>query len=275
VDSIFGSLATIVGEGGVAVLYFSYRLIQFPLGIFSNALAQAILPAFSHQALDDSRERLKLTLAFGLRAVFFLMLPASVAFIALAHPIVSTLFGGGRFDAYSCGLTADALIFYSIGLCAYAGTKILQSCFFSLKDTMTPTKISALALGVNIVLNSILMFPLKIGGIALATSISGVNTFFILFFILKRRLGDFQVKEIAASFLRVLAASLCMGIVCYLFSLRFSALGAGSAGKFINLGLLVACGLFSYTVFCFIFGVSEMRELWRWVLKRGQVKNFG
>ncbi|MFA5096998.1 MAG: murein biosynthesis integral membrane protein MurJ, partial [Candidatus Omnitrophota bacterium] len=70
VDSIFGSLAWIVGEGGVAVLYFSYRLVQFPLGVFSNALAQAILPTLSTHALEDSNAGLKHTLSWGLRAVF-------------------------------------------------------------------------------------------------------------------------------------------------------------------------------------------------------------
>ena len=75
VDSIFGSLAWIVGEGGVAVLYFSYRLIQFPLGIFSTALSQAILPTFSTQALEGNHDKLKQTLSWGLRATGFLLIP--------------------------------------------------------------------------------------------------------------------------------------------------------------------------------------------------------
>ena len=109
-------MAWIVGEGGVAVLYFSYRLIQFPLGIFSASLAQAILPAFSEHALENDRFKLKSTLVFGLRAVFFVMLPASVAFMVLAYPIVTTIFGGGRFTLYASDATARALFFYSIGL---------------------------------------------------------------------------------------------------------------------------------------------------------------
>ncbi|MFA5115514.1 MAG: murein biosynthesis integral membrane protein MurJ, partial [Candidatus Omnitrophota bacterium] len=97
VDSAFGSLAFIVGEGGVAVLYFAYRLIQFPLGIFSNALSQAILPTFSTQALEENKDNLRRTLSFGMRLEFFVMLPASMGFIVLAHPIINGLFGGGRF----------------------------------------------------------------------------------------------------------------------------------------------------------------------------------
>jgi len=265
VDSIFGSLAWIVGEGGVAVLYFSYRLIQFPLGIFSNALSQAILPTFSTQALDDSHDRLRQTLSWGLRTNFFVMLPASAGFMTLAKPIISTLFQGGKFDLNSTYLTANALLFYSIGLFAYGGTKILQSCFFALKDTMTPTKVAGVALIINVILNSILMFPMKIGGLALATSISGINTFIILFILLRRRLGDFKIKEITISFTRILVASICMGVVCYLVSQNKIILN-----KYIQLCFSIIAGLVSYIVFCFIFRVKEMQQLWKWAVRHDQ-----
>jgi putative peptidoglycan lipid II flippase len=267
VDSIFGSLAGIVGEGGVAVLYFSYRLIQFPLGIFSNALSQAILPTFSTQSLEENLDKLKLTLSWGLRTVFFVMLPACVGLIVLAQPIISTLFGGGRFDLYASRLTAQALFFYSFGLFAYGATRLLQSCFFALKDTVTPTKIAALALGLNVVLNSILIFPLKIGGIALATSISGIISFFVLFAILKKRLGDFQTQDIALSFVRILAASACMGIVSYSIS-KSIFLGPDTMHRILNLVSAIILGILTYTASCFIFRVREMQQLWEWIARK-------
>jgi putative peptidoglycan lipid II flippase len=267
VDSIFGSLAWIVGEGGVAVLYFSYRLIQFPLGVFSNALSQAILPTLSTQALEDNLDRLKATLSWGLRATFFVMLPASAGFMVLASPIVSTLFGGGRFDLTSVHTTSQALFFYSIGLFAYGAIRILQNCFFALKDTVTPTKVAGVALAVNIALNAILMFPLKIAGLALATSISGINTFFILFFILKKKLGDFNTREIFVSFSRILLASICMGAVCYFISKNIF-LAENILNKVLNLGISLVSGVISYIIFCFILRVSEMKQLWQWVLSR-------
>jgi putative peptidoglycan lipid II flippase len=268
VDSIFGSLAWIVGEGGVAILYFSYRLIQFPLGIFSNALSQAILPTFSTQALEDNYDKLKQTLSWGLRAVFLVMLPASVGFMVLARPIVSTLFGGGKFDAPAAELTSRALFFYSIGLFSYGANKIVQSCFFSLKDTVTPAKIAGLALILNIVLNSILMFPFKIAGLALATSLSGITTFFILLSLLRKKLGVFPIKGIIFSFLRILLASLGMGLVCYLANKNIIGFITSPLSKYINLGLVVLLAIASYIAFCFILRVSEMKELWRWVGER-------
>ena len=264
IDSIFGSLAFIVGEGGVAVLYYAYRLILFPLGIFSNALSQAILPAFSTQALEDNHENLKTSLSFGLRATFFVMLPASVGFMVLAHPIIQAIFKGGKFDTYSAAQTADVLFFYSIGLFAYGATKILQSCFFALKDTATPAKVSFIALLVNIILNSLLMFPMKLAGLALATSISGINTFLILFILLRKKIHGFGIKLILISFARILLASLGMGFVCWLVSKNI-VFDSGKLARLFNLSLSIASGMISYVIFCFILRVREIQELWKFI----------
>lgn len=261
VDSFFGSLAFIVGEGGIAGLYFAYRLIQFPIGIFSNALSQAILPAFSAQILEDSQEKIKQTFSFGLRATFLAMLPASVAFMVLARPLVTILFKGGKFDAYSVDMTAGVLFFYSIGLFAYGSAKIMQTCFFAMKDTVTPAKVSFLALALNIILNSVLMFPMKLAGIALSTSLSGIITSLVLFFKLKKKLSPFDALPIVSSFLRILLASMAMGMVCYFLSSRISFSG-GVIGKIGGVILLSGAGAGVYAFFCYVFGVKELRELW-------------
>lgn len=264
VDSIFGSLGMVVGEGGVAVLYFSYRLIQFPLGIFSNALFQAILPIFSIEALDPTFDKLKKTLFWGLRVVFFVMAPCSIGFMILAKPIISILFGGGRFDLKAIELTSSTLFFYSLGLSAYGANKILQACFFSLKDTLTPTKIAGLALILNIILNTILMFPLKIMGLAFATSISGIVTFFILFSLLIKKIGNFPLKDLGIYFLRIIFAGLGMGLVCYGLN-KMVNLSGFSLAKYVNLGLIIFLGLVSYIFFCFIFGVLELKDIRKWI----------
>jgi putative peptidoglycan lipid II flippase len=249
----------------VAVLYFAYRLIQFPIGIFSNALSQAILPTFSTQALQQDYKNLSQSFSFALRMLFFLMLPVSVAFMVLAKPIIWALFGGGRFDTYCTQATAGVLFFYSIGLTAYGAVKIMQSCFFALKDTVTPTKISFLALVINVVFNAILMFPLKLNGLALATSISGIISSVVLFIILKKRLGLIQAGSIFKSFIRIFAASLCMGVVCYFLSRNSLISTSGLSARVINLGIPILSGLVSYFIFCFIFRVDEIEELLLWL----------
>jgi putative peptidoglycan lipid II flippase len=269
VDSIFGSLGQIVGAGGVAVLYFAYRLIQFPLGVVSTALSQAILPTLSDQVLEETHGNLKHTLSFGLRATFLVMVPASIAFMSLADTIVRNIFSGGRFDAYSVEATARVLFFYSIGLWAYGGTKILQSAFFALKDTLTPAKVSFFAFITNIILNASLMFPLKLAGLALATSLSGIASFLILFFTLNKRLALVdEARALVSSFVKIFLASAGMGAVCYLLSRHPLLLGEGFFDRVVNVGVPVISGLVAYVIFCFIFKVREMKEFLAWLAQR-------
>jgi putative peptidoglycan lipid II flippase len=258
VDSIFGSLSAVVGEGGVAVLYFSYRLILFPLGLFSTSLSQALLPRFSVQALAQGGEELKATLSWGLRATFLVMLPASALFMGLSGPIIACVFQRGRFDSYSAWVTAQALYFYSIGLSAYAANKIVQGCFFALKDTVAPTKAAGLSLGLNILLNTVLMFPFKIGGIALATSLSGIISLLALMRMLYLKIGDFGLRQLASSFLRILAASVAAGLTAYFCSQL-------PANKYFNLTFGLIGGGLAYLGFCVLFRVQEIRELWGWI----------
>ncbi len=273
VDSIFGSFAVIVGEGGVAILYFAYRLVQFPIGIFSNSLSQAILPTFSTQVLEENHNNLKRTLSWGIRTIIFIMLPASVGFMVLSRMIIQVLFEGGRFDVYATNQTADVLFYFSIGLVAYGVSKVIQCCFFALKDTVTPAKVAFLALLINIALNAALMFPMKVSGLALATSISGIISCLVLFIILRKRLGGFGVKQICISIIRIAAASLAMGLFCFWLSVNL-AVGQSIVHKVLTLGIIIICTCLSYVLFCFIFKVSEMRDLLKWLSGKKPVDIF-
>jgi putative peptidoglycan lipid II flippase len=261
VDSIFGSLFWIVGEGGVAALYFSYRLIQFPLGVFSNSLSQAILPALSCQAAEARHEKLKETLLFGLRSTIFVMVPASMGFMVLSQAIISSLFQGGRFNAYSAQVTSNALFFYSIGLFAYGATRIVQCGYFALKDTVTPTKVAAIALVLNVCLNSILMFPMKLAGLALATSISGIISFFILFIILRKKLGGLQVRGLLEFSLRVLCASIVMAEVCFIASTFRLAIHNHLISRIMNLLVPISSGIIAYVAMCFLLKIEQVRSI--------------
>jgi len=255
---MLASLSNIVGSGGVAALYYANRIFQFPLAIFGIALAQAALPTMSREALESGLSKLKETLSFSLRAVNFIMIPASLGLIILSRPITSMLFQRGMFSVYSTSITSQALMFYSIGLFSYAGIKILVSCFYSLKDTGTPVKIASISLILNIILNIILMYPLRIGGLALATSFSGSFNFFLLFLMLRKKIGPFGGLKILVSFIKVLLASLLMGVCIYLFTFKMG----------LNLLLVILMGIFIYLGATFIFDVKEAKEFLKWVLRK-------
>ena len=258
VNTMLASLARIVGEGGVAALYYANRIFQFPLAIFGIAVAQAALPTMSREALESGLGKLKETLSFSLRAVNFIMVPASLGLMVLARPITAGLFERGMFDSYSTSITSRALVFYSIGLFSYAGIKMLVSCFYSLKDTLMPVKIASVSLILNIVLNLILMFPLKISGLALATSISGSFNFFMLFFMLRKKIGGLDGFKILNSFLKALAAGAFMALVIYFCSFKIG----------LNLFVVIFIGVTSYVFLAFIFDVKEAKGFLKWALRR-------
>lgn len=262
ISTILASLSTVVGEGAVAALYYANRVWQLPLAIFGIALAQAALPAMSkHVALND-KGKLKETLAFSLKIVFFILIPSTVGLMSLGDAITKTLFERGAFTAYSTCITTSALFYYSIGLVACGGIKVLVSAFYSLHDTMTPVKVAAASLAVNIALNIALMYPLKVGGLALATSISAIFNFFMLYTLLHKRLGSFGTRAIADSFARVSAASVMMWAAIRLISMSLSGMAV------ISLVTSIAAGIAVFFASSYVFGVREMKELVEWISKR-------
>ncbi|HYT89611.1 MAG TPA: murein biosynthesis integral membrane protein MurJ, partial [Gemmataceae bacterium] len=160
--------------GGPTYLFYGMRLIHFPLGIFGVALATALLPSLSTQAAKGELDALRGTLGFGLRLIFFIIVPAMVGLILLRVPIVHLFFEHGRFTAADTQGTAAAVLAYAVGLWAFAGVRIVVSAFYSLQDTRTPVLVAALALGANVALSLLLMGPLAHAGLALATSLSAI-----------------------------------------------------------------------------------------------------
>lgn len=270
IDTVLASLFWIVGMGGVAALYYSNRLIQFPFAIFGLALAQVALPTMSTHAAEKNLDDLKETLSFSLRIIFFIMIPASIGLMVFGKPIVSILFERGAFSSYSAQITYNALFFYSFGLFAYAGIKILVNSFYSLQDTVTPVKTAGFSLIINVVLNVILMWPLKIGGLALATSLAGAFNFFLLFFLLQKKIGRIKQAKILDSFIRVLIAALIMGWIGHMlltrnpyFNLNMGALSLRAIKLFILIGINIAV----FLIGTLILRVRETKSILRWISK--------
>jgi len=124
IGTILGSL---LAEGSVTYLYFADRLVQFPLGVFAIAAATAILPSLSRQAAAEDFEALSDTFVHALKLVFFISIPAMVGLIVLREPIVALLFQRGEFDQSATRLTAQALLYYSLGLWAFSAVRIVAA----------------------------------------------------------------------------------------------------------------------------------------------------
>ena len=259
VDTFCASLSVFVGLGGISAIYYANRIIQFPMGIFSVALASAALPAFSGMAAANDHARFKKTLIFAIKNIFFILCPMSMMLVLLATPIIRVLFERGEFNAHSTQITSLALVFYAIGLFSFGGVKILVTAFYALQDTKTPVKVAALCLAIKAVLNFVLMIPLKIGGIALASSIAGIVNFGTLFYLLNKRWGDLQ-EGIGLYVLKIIAATILTGLFIYF--------GWAHIPFTTELPKLILSGFFAFVLYgslCYSLRVEQMHRILAWM----------
>lgn len=180
-------IASFLVTGSISWLYFSDRLVEFPLGVFGIALATVILPNLSEKHAQGSTEKFAAMLDWALRWVFLIALPAAAGLIVLAAPLLTTLFQYQAFTTDDVTMASQSLMAYSLGLPAFILIKVLSTGFFSRQDTKTPVKIGAIAMLGNIILNLLLVGPLAHAGLALATSLSACVQAWLLFYVLKKK----------------------------------------------------------------------------------------
>jgi putative peptidoglycan lipid II flippase len=205
-------LASFLPSGSITYLFYSMRLIQFPIGMFGVAMGMAVLPTLSEHAAKRDYDSLRDDFSFALRLLFFITVPAMAGLIALREPIVNLLFQRGKFDYAATVGTTQALLFYSFGIWSIVGVRVTTASFYSMQDTKTPVKIAVLALASNIVFSLILMGPLKHSGLALANSLASMVNFSLLFIFLRKKLVRADGKKIFSSFIKTLLASCVMGV---------------------------------------------------------------
>lgn len=218
VDTIFAN-AKIMPDGSLISLYVADRVTELVLGGYAIAVATAILPMMSHQASAGDYEGMKRTFGFALRIVSFITIPAAVGLVILREPIVQVLFQHGLFVAESTRLTARALLYYSMGLPAFAAVKLIVPAFYSTQDTRTPVRVAGITLVANVVLNVIFVFyffaKFKNGGPALASALAGYINVGILFVIFRLRFGRLGTREILMSLGKIAISAAVMGAVCW------------------------------------------------------------
>ena len=218
VDTIFATAAK-MPEGSVIALYVADRVMELVLGGYAIAVATAILPMMSHQAAAHDYEALKKTFAFSLRIVSYITIPAAVGLVILREPIIRVLFEHGEFTQASTALTAHALLFYALGLPAFAAVKLIVPAFYSTKDTKTPVRVAAYAMAINILLNFLFLKTFfqtfYNGGPAMATTLAGYFNFLMLFVIFRLRYGRLGTLQIFASMVKIIICSALMGLLCW------------------------------------------------------------
>ena len=188
-----GVIASMLGVGKISYIYYSDRLMEFPLGLFGIALATVTLPYLSRQHATASAQQFSRIVDWSLKLVFLLALPSAVGLALLAEPLVATIFYGGEFDAHDLRMTAVSLQAFAAGLLGFSLVKVLAPAYFAREDTRTPVKIGVVALVINVVFSllfawrlSVMGFDATHAGLAAATSISAIVNAWLLYRGLKR-----------------------------------------------------------------------------------------
>ena len=182
-----GIIASLLGVGKISLLYYSDRLMEFPLGLFGIALATVTLPYLSRQAANRSMREFSHTVDWSMRLVVLIATPAAIGLMVLAEPLVVTIFYGGVFTATDVELAALSLQAFSVGLVGFSFVKILAPAYFAREDTKTPVRIGLIALAVNFGLSVALTYFLTRAGyaathagLALAISVAAVVNAWLL-----------------------------------------------------------------------------------------------
>ena len=254
-------LASLLPDGSVAWLYYSDRLTELPLGVFAIAIATVILPTLSALNSRAEPEEFSQTLAWAMRNVLLIAVPATVALWLLAEPILATLFQYGAFTDRDVEMAAASLRAYTVGLGGFMLIKVLAPGYYARQDMKTPVKIGIIAMVSNMVLNVLFVFPLmwyfEMGhvGLALATSVSAWINAGLLYLGLRRGgislTGVFEAKFVA----RLVVAVSLMGIAVSMMSPAVSLwLTADLSWRVGQMTLLVFVGMASFAMVLAVLG---------------------
>jgi len=215
VNANFGSQ---LFPGSITAFLWSYRLFQLPVGIFAIAIAVATFPTMTEQAALKQWDQLRQTVSQAVRMVIFITLPISAGMIVLRFPLIRVLFQHGHFTAQDTYTTAFPLLFFAVGISAQSVIQILPRAFYALQDTWTPVTLGIIAMVVNVIAMVLLVGPLEVGGLAFATSIAAFVNMILLFYMLRRRLGQMDGWAMFGTSVQTLTASLFMAVVIWAWS---------------------------------------------------------
>lgn len=273
--------ASLLPDRSVSYLWYADRIFEFPLGIVAVAIGTAALPTLSGQAATGRYDEMGRSVAYSLRLVWAVCLPATLGLWILAPQIVEALFERGQFDASDSAMTAWALRAYVLGLLSVAAVRVLVSVFYALEQPRVPVRVAIVALVVNVVTDLALMGPtdataswwgasliasagdalriadLRHAGLALGTGVAATVNAGLLFWLAARKLPVLLHDRLGRSFLLHGLATLVMGAVVVGFSSVIrSSIGDGLAWVEVLGGSVLGASV--YVVVALALGSTEI-----------------
>jgi len=256
-------LASGLAEGSISALNYAYKLVTFVFGITVAVIGVIIYPLLSEFTASKNATAFKNLTTRSFNAATLILLPVTAAACMLNTDVVRMLFERGAFDARSTAITASALFFYAFGIVFMGYRDILSRCFYALQDTKTPMVNGAVALGINVLLNLILVRHMGHNGLALATSVSAAVSTALLTRSLRRKMGGVGGGKILVTFIKSSVSVAVMGVAVFFLRriLKSAFSGGGILADILTFGLLAAAGVCVYAVCLYVLKTEEVRQI--------------
>ncbi len=249
-------IASFLETGSISWLYYSDRLLEFPLGLFGIAIATVILPALSKKHVDSHSEGFRETMDWGVRMVLLLGVPAMLGLMVLAKPMLMVLFMRGEFSAQDVQQASVSLFAYASGLLNFMLIKVLAPGYYSRQDTKTPVKYGIIAMVSNMGFNVIFAYFYGYVGLAMATALSALVNMSLLY----RGLHMTNVYKISIStILFVLKLSACGAMMVFVIQWQLQDMSVWLSWSFVEramkLAMLIGLGGVTYLISALLFGI--------------------
>ncbi len=249
--------------GAVKRLDVAQVLYQFPLGIFAIALATAIFPGLSSEALEKDRGQFNKTLRTGIEATLFEGIAASVGLIIVRYQAIRLFVKYGKVTDHDVDLIARSLTIYASAIWAYSIQQIINRAYYALHDTRTPFYLSLVNIALNLVVEIPLLWtPLGESGMAVGTAVSFAAQSVVMLWMLRGRIGNFGLREIAIAAGKMLLAAGLMYAACFgLQHTPYYPQGTSKPATLIQLVLLMTTGAAVFLGACRLMGIRVLDEI--------------
>jgi len=272
INSFFGTLINdaTISEQAPAAIDKAFRIYMLPQGVFSVAVATVLFPTLARLAARGELDRLRSTMANGMRQIVLLLVPATAAILVLSEPMIRLVYQRGEFTPAQTDLVATALFWFAFSLPFNGLFLLLTRTFFSLQRPWVPTAISAGNLAVTGLAALVLYGPFEVAGIVAATAIATAASVVAQVVVLRSHLGRLELGRLAWTTARVLAAAGALAAVSFgVWDLLDTVLGRGLAAQIVSLSVGLAAGAVVYGLAITLLRIPEAQQIWAIFRRRG------
>ncbi len=270
INAKFGS--RLYDGAGVSAIELSNNLFLIIAGVFILSVTNVIYPRLSKMVAGNEADAFAQTLGQTVRASLFFVIPMTAGLALLARPVVELIYGGGAFGEFSVSITSQALTFVSLGMVGYALQMILTRAYFASQDGRTPLIAGVVSVVVNIALCALLIEPLDVRGLAIASAVAATAGGIVLIIPLEIKKTGFITKAFISDTVKMVFSALVMAAAVYGVMLAVDGVAGGGLGKVITSVVPALGGMLVYFVATTLLGVAEAKtalNMLRRMLRRG------